>query len=107
MADEVYVKYVSVDTLGFGGNSAGTEFALLLYSDFEEALWIDDWASFEEMREEVNTENIGDFIYDRPYLCERFWETIEQTHRVIWRNWPESGWVEAPIDPQKVAEKYK
>jgi hypothetical protein len=107
MANEVYVKYVSVDSLGMSGNYDRTELAVLIYSHDDEVMWMEDWTCFEEMREAVNPKNIGHFIYDTPYLYERFWSTIEQTNRVIWRNWPESAWVETPVDPQKVVEEWE
>lgn len=102
---DVFVKYIAVQDISIKGTPDRKYFGITVYDDYNEVTF-PNWDTFEQMTKEINSSNIGDFIYDHPEMFQKFWGTIEEKKRIFWSNWP-NGYIEIPIDVKQVEERWR
>ena len=103
--NEVFVSYVAMRRFSISGKPDQIYFGITVFDENEEVLLL-NWEKFDEMKEAVNSENIGDIIYDHPAMFEKFWGSIVDTGRVFWTDWPDGDYQEIPIDVSQIEKKW-
>jgi len=104
--NDVFVKYVALQGFSIKGTPDRRHFGITVYDDYSEVTFL-NWETFNQMKEELNPTNIGDFIYDHPEMFEKFWGAIEETGRVFWADWPDGEYQEVPIDVEQVVDRWR